>query len=214
MAFASLDDVVSLAERCVVASVKALLERSAEDVEFFAKRVDKALPERLDATLRGPFARLTYTEAVDILLGSGHTFELPVSWGDDLSSEHERYLAEVYCQGPVFVTDYPASIKPFYMRQNDDGKTVGAVDLLVPGVGEIVGGSAREERVDLLEAAMRSHGVLESGDLDWYVDLRRFGSVPHAGWGLGFERLVKFCTGIDNIRDAIPVPRAPGLCKL
>jgi asparaginyl-tRNA synthetase len=162
--------------------------------------------------LAKPFERISYTDAVEILLKSGRSFENPVVWGEGLQTEHERFLAEEHVKGPVTIFNYPKGIKPFYMRRNDDGKTVAAMDLLVPGIGEIVGGSQREERLEVLLANLREQGLEESA-YDWYVDLRRYGSVPHAGFGLGFERLLMFITGVGNIRDVIPFPRTPGTAE-
>jgi asparaginyl-tRNA synthetase len=171
--------------------------------------VDKNLVNRLQQTIDQPFQRISYTDAVDLLLKSGRSFEHAVIWGEGLQTEHERYIAEEHVRGPVTIFNYPKGIKPFYMRQNDDEKTVAAMDLLVPGIGEIIGGSQREERLDLLTAAMQQHGLSEA-DYQWYVDLRRYGSVPHAGYGMGFERLLMFVTGVSNIRDVIPFARTPG----
>jgi asparaginyl-tRNA synthetase len=176
---------------------------------LFFKFVDKELEERLRFVVERPFHRVSYTEAIEILHASGKKWEYPVDWGANLQSEHERYLTEEHFKSPVTVYDYPKGIKPFYMRTNDDGKTVAAMDVLVPGIGEIVGGSQREERLELLLENMKRHGVSEE-DYSWYVDLRRFGSVPHAGFGLGFERLLMFITGMGNIRDVIPFARTPG----
>ena len=208
MAFYDLFADMTLAEEHVKYLVDAMLSECPEELEFFSKFVDKELVNRLKQTLEKPFERISYTEAVDLLLKSGKTFEHPVIWGEALQTEHERYIAEQHVRGPVTIYNYPKAIKPFYMRQNDDGKTVAAMDLLVPGIGEIIGGSQREERLDVLRAAMQHHGLSEE-DYSWYVDLRRYGSVPHAGFGLGFERMVQFCTGMQNIRDVIPFPRVP-----
>jgi len=209
MAFCDLAGDMDCAEELVKHLVRTALETCADELEFFNAYVDKGLLERLRFVLERPFARVSYTEAVDLLLKSGRTFEYPVVWGENLQSEHERYLTEQHFRSPVTVHDYPKAAKPFYMRQNDDGKTVAAMDVLVPGVGEIVGGSQREERLDRLVAAMQAHGLdLES--YAWYIDTRRFGSVPHAGFGLGFERLLMFVTGEGNIRDVIAYPRTPG----
>ena len=169
--------------------------------------------DRLERIASAPFATISYTEAVDILLKCGQKFEYPVEWGRDLQSEHERYLTETVFQGtPVIVTDYPKGCKAFYMRLNDDGKTVAAMDVLVPKVGELIGGSQREDRLDVLVERIQAQGM-DTAPYSFYLDLRRFGSVPHAGFGLGFERLVQFTTGLDNIRDVIPFPRYPGSCK-
>ncbi|GAA5138572.1 asparagine--tRNA ligase [Prosthecobacter algae] len=209
MAFYDLFADMTLAEEHVKYLVDAMLTECPEELEFFNKFVDKNLVNRLQQTLEKPFERISYTEAVDILLKSGKTFEHPVVWGEGLQTEHERYIAEQHVRGPVTIYNYPKDIKPFYMRQNEDGKTVAAMDLLVPGIGEIIGGSQREERLDVLRAAMQQHNLSEE-DYQWYVDLRRYGSVPHAGFGLGFERLLMFVTGVSNIRDVIPFARTPG----
>lgn len=209
MAFHDLSADMTLAEENVRYLAQAMLEECAEELEFFSKFVDKELAARLQQTLNKPFERISYTEAVELLLKSGRSFEHPVVWGEGLQTEHERFLAEEHVRGPVTIYNYPKSIKPFYMRQNDDGKTVAAMDLLVPGIGEIIGGSQREERLDVLTEAMRGHGLSEA-DYSWYVDLRRYGSVPHAGYGMGFERLLMFVTGVSNIRDVIPFARTPG----
>ncbi|GLE07527.1 hypothetical protein PINS_up017957 [Pythium insidiosum] len=225
MAFAGLEECISSAQGAVQQSVQHLLRRCPDDVEFFNKTYDKELVARLEQVSQGDFARITYTQAIDILKAANVQFDKQPEWGMDLQTEHERFLAEQYVRGPVFVTDYPAEIKAFYMRKNDpdsfNRETVAGMDLLVPRIGELVGGSVREERFDVLEAKMRCLGLLPvedddegvGGDLRWYLDLRRFGTVPHAGWGLGFERLVLFSTGMENIRDVIPVPRFPGHCK-
>ena len=209
MAFCDLEGDMTLAEQNVKHLLRALFETCADELEFFNKFVDKGLIARLQHTLDKPFQRVTYTEAVDILLKSGRSFEYPVEWGHNLQSEHERFLAEEHFQSPVTVYNYPRTLKPFYMRQNDDGKTVAAMDVLVPGIGEIIGGSQREERLDLLEAAMTAQG-LDIEHYRWYSDLRRYGSVPHAGYGMGFERFLMFATGVNNIRDVIPFARTPG----
>lgn len=209
MAFFDLDDDMDLAEEMVSYLIKDIMKNCREDLAFFGKFVDKGLLERLKFVSDRPFERVTYTEAVDILLKSKKKFEYPVEWGANLQSEHERYLTEEHFKCPVTVYNYPKSIKPFYMRVNDDGKTVTAMDVLVPGIGEIVGGSQREERLDVLLENLKEHGLSEE-DYWWYVDLRRFGSVPHAGFGLGFERMLMFVTGVENIRDVIPFPRTPG----
>jgi asparaginyl-tRNA synthetase len=209
MAFCDLEGDMRCAEELVKYLVKTALEHCSDELEFFNAYVDKGLLERLRFVAERPFARVTYTEAVELLLKSGRKFEYPVVWGENLQSEHERYLTEEHFKCPVTVCDYPKSAKPFYMRQNDDGKTVAAMDVLVPGVGEIVGGSQREERLDRLVAAMQAHG-LDLAGYGWYIDTRRFGSVPHAGFGLGFERLLMFVTGEGNIRDVIAYPRTPG----
>ena len=178
-------------------------------MDLFDRFIEKGLLDKLRSVTDQDFAHITYSEAVDRLLRCGKTFEFTVQWGIDLQSEHERYLSEEVYQRPLIVTDYPAAIKPFYMRVNDDGRTVAAMDILVPGVGEIVGGSQREERYDVLETRMLAAGI-DPVEYGWYLDLRRYGSVPHAGFGLGFERLVQFVTGMANIREVIPFPRTPG----
>jgi asparaginyl-tRNA synthetase len=178
-------------------------------MELFARFVDKELLPRLDFVVERPFQRVTYADAVDLLKKSGEKFEFPVDYGLNLQSEHERWLTEKHFKCPVTVFNFPTEIKPFYMRFNDDGKTVTAMDLLVPGIGEIVGGSQREERLEMLEKNMRRHGM-DPADYKWYLDLRRYGTVPHSGFGLGFERMVMFITGISNIRDVIPFARTPG----
>ena len=251
---------INLAEGAVKASLMRVLSERADDLEWLSQRkgrddaassapiahlpqhVGVSLVNRLEAaaSAAAPFPRITYDAAVAALLSSGRQFSTPVRWEDGLATEHERFLAEEVMRGPVFVTDYPASLKPFYMRANDDGRTVAAFDLLVPGIGELIGGSAREERPLLLGARMAGKGLISpacaaavaaavsSGDpvirgppadtdapnLDWYLDTRRFGGAPHAGFGLGFERLVMWATGTDNIRDVLPVPRTPGSCRL
>ncbi len=209
MAFFDLEADMSLAEENVKYLLRALFETCSEELEFFNKFIDKDLISRLQHTLDEPFQRVSYTDAVEILLKSGRAFEYPIEWGHNLQSEHERFLAEEHFKSPVTVFSYPKSLKPFYMRQNDDGKTVAAMDVLVPGIGEIIGGSQREERLGLLEAAMQSHG-LDVESYRWYSDLRRFGTVPHAGYGMGFERFLMFATGVSNIRDVIPFARTPG----
>ena len=209
MAFHDLVADMTLAEAHVKYLLRALFETCGEELEFFNKFVDKELIARLQQTLDKPFQRISYTDAVDILLKSGRAFEYPVAWGHNLQSEHERFLAEEHFQSPVSVFNYPKSLKPFYMRQNDDGKTVAAMDVLVPGIGEIIGGSQREERLDKLETAMAASG-LDVENYRWYSDLRRFGTVEHAGFGMGFERFLMFATGVSNIRDVIPFARTPG----
>ncbi len=211
MAFADLQDDMDLAEDCVKYLVREMLEKGGEDLEFFSKFVDKGLRERLEFVAERPFVRLPYEEAVRIILESGRKFDYPVSYGANLQSEHERYLTEEHFKCPVTVYNYPKEIKPFYMRLNDDGRTVAAMDVLVPGIGEIVGGSQREERLDLLLANMERHGLNEE-NYYWYADLRRYGSVPHAGFGMGFERILMFVTGVSNIRDVIPYVRTPHNC--
>ncbi|ORM54039.1 asparagine--tRNA ligase [Pantoea conspicua] len=208
IAFASLDDAAALAEAMLKYVFNAVLEERADDMAFFAERVDKEAVERLQRFITTDFAQVDYTEAVEILMNCGQTFENPVSWGIDLSSEHERYLAEKHFKAPVVVKNYPKDIKAFYMRLNDDGKTVAAMDVLAPGIGEIIGGSQREERLDVLDARLEEMG-LNKEDYWWYRDLRRYGTVPHSGFGLGFERLIAYVTGVQNVRDVIPFPRTP-----
>ncbi len=208
MAFCDLDGNMDLAEDFIKHLFRAALERCPQDMAFFNQWVDKTAIATLEHIVESRFERLTYTEAVDILSRSGQTFEFPVQWGADLQSEHERYLTEQHVGRPVILRDYPRQIKAFYMRCNDDGRTVAAMDVLVPKVGEIIGGSQREERRDVLEHRMAECG-LDPKDYWWYLDLRRYGTVPHAGFGLGFERTVQFVTGMANIRDVIPFPRAP-----
>src|SRR5262249_9254487 len=209
MAYFDLNDNMDLAEAFIKRLIKDALDRQAEDMQFFQERIDKEVITRLQHVVQSKFVRLPYTEAVDILLKTGKTWEFPVGWGKDLQAEHERYLTEQHFKGPVILHDYPKTIKPFYMRLNDDDKTVRAMDVLVPGVGEIIGGSQREERLDVLEARMKEQGLDPAGYW-WYLDLRRYGTVPHAGFGLGLERVVQFITGMANIRDVNPFPRTPG----
>ena len=209
MAFCDLAEDIDTAEALLKHLVRHAMEKCAADLELFARFVDQELPKRLTGVLEGDFVRLSYTEAVELLEKSGHPFSYPVHWGADLQSEHERFLAEQEFKRPVVVTDYPRAIKPFYMRLNDDGRTVAAMDILFPTIGEVVGGSQREERYDLLAGRMQEAG-LNMAEYGWYLDLRRYGSVPHAGFGLGFERIVQFVTGMANIRDVIPFPRTPG----
>ena len=209
MAFADLGDYMDNAEAMIKFVIKTVLEKCPQEMEFFGKFVDKELLPRLQHVKDSNFVRVSYTEAVKLLQESGAKFDYPVTWGCDLQTEHERYLTEQLFKKPVFVTDYPKEIKAFYMRQNDDGKTVAAADCLVPGIGEIIGGSQSEERLDLLEARMHELG-LNPEDYWWYLDLRRYGSTHHAGYGLGFERLVMYLTGMSNIRDVLPHPRTVG----
>ena len=211
MAFADLDDDIELAEAFLRHLFRAVLRDAPADLAFFDQRVLPGVLARLERLADAPFARITYTEAIRQLEQSRKVFEFAPHWGMDMQSEHERFLTEEIFEGPVVVTDYPAAIKAFYMRRNDDGRTVAAMDVLLPEVGEIIGGSQREERLDVLEATLRASG-LNPEDYAAYLDLRRYGSVPHAGFGLGFERMVQFCTGMHNIRDVIPYPRAPRLC--
>lgn len=209
MAFADLKANMECAESYLKFCIHHVLEHCKEDLEFFDKFIENGLLTRLQHVAHSPFVHLTYTQAVEILKKAPKTFEFPVQWGTDLQSEHERYLAEEHCKKPVILTDYPAQIKSFYMRANEDGKTVAAMDILVPKIGEIIGGSQREERLDRLEKKLEEH-QLKREDYWWYLELREYGSVPHAGFGLGFERLVLFTTGMENIRDVIPFPRFPG----
>jgi len=206
VAFADLQDNMQLAEDMIRFLVQEMLAKAPEEIAFFNQFVDNTLLERLHRLVDSEFGRITYTEAVEMLQKSGREFQYPVAWGIDLQTEHERYLTEEVMKKPVFVTDYPKDIKAFYMRMNEDGKTVAAMDLLVPGVGEIIGGSQREERLDRLEARMEDMG-LHVEDYWWYADLRRYGGTRHAGYGLGFERILMYITGIPNIRDVIPYPR-------
>jgi asparaginyl-tRNA synthetase len=212
MAFFDLNDNMDLAERYLKYMLRDLLSNCGEDMEFFEKRIQPGLLAALQLVLDKPFTHLSYTEAVAILQASGEKFEYPVSWGVDLQAEHERYITEKHVQGPVILYNYPKEIKSFYMRLNDDGKTVAAMDVLVPGVGEIIGGSQRDERLDVLTERMVQSG-LKPDDYWWYLDLRRYGTVPHAGFGLGLERMVQYSTGMTNIRDVIPFPRTPGNCE-
>ena len=209
IAFADLEDDMELAEAMMKYVIRYVMETCPDDLAFFNQFVDKGLLERLNGVVNADFARITYTEAVKILEEHNDAFEYEVSWGSDLQTEHEKFLTEKVFGKPVFVTDYPKEIKSFYMRLNDDGKTVAAVDLLVPGIGEIVGGSQREERLDLLEARIHADGMDEK-DYWWYLDLRRYGGAKHAGFGLGFERLVMYLTGLSNIRDVLLFPRTTG----
>lgn len=208
IAFADLEDNMELAEDMVKYIINYVLEHCPEEMEFFNAFVDKGLLERLHNIVNSDFIRITYTKAVELLLESGQKFEYPVEWGIDLQTEHERYITEQIFKAPVFVTDYPKDIKAFYMRLNEDGKTVRAMDLLVPGVGEIIGGSQREERYDLLMDRIKECGLNEE-DYWWYLELRKYGTATHSGFGLGFERIIMYLTGISNIRDVIPFPRTP-----
>ena len=209
MAFCDLAGNMDVAEEFVKYLIHDARAHCTEDLELFAKFVDKGLLERLDFVVNRPFQRVSYTEAVELLTKSGHPFEYPVEYGTNLQSEHERYLTEQHFKCPVTVYNYPKEIKPFYMRLNADDRTVTAMDVLVPGIGEIIGGSQREERLDVLEANLRRHH-LDPKDYAWYLDLRRYGTVPHAGFGMGFERMLMFVTGVANIRDVIPFARTPG----
>lgn len=208
MAFATLTDDMECAESYLKYCITYALEHCQEDMKFFDGFIKKGVIEQLEHVVKNPFERVSYTDAVDILQKSGHKFEYPVVWGNDLQTEHERYLAEVHCKRPVIVTDYPKDIKAFYFRLNDDGKTVAAMDVLVPAIGEIIGGGQREERYEMLKNRIESMN-LPLEDYWWYLELRKYGSVPHAGFGLGFERLVQYTTGMENIRDVIPFPRYP-----
>jgi len=209
MAFFELTDNMDLAERFLKRIFRDVLTGCPEDMQFFAKHVEPTAIETLEGIVDADFVRLPYTEAVEILSKSGATFEFPVSWGHDLQAEHERYLTEQHFKKPVILFDYPRTIKPFYMRVNDDGRTVRAMDILMPRVGEIIGGSQREERLDVMAERMREQ-KLDPESYWWYLDLRRYGTVPHSGFGLGLERAVQFATGMANIRDVIPFPRTPG----
>ena len=210
MAFYEIEDNMDLAEEFIKYCIGYALEHCADDIQFLNDMFDKGLIERLKFVLHNDFVRLPYTEGIKILEASGRKFEFPVYWGVDLASEHERFLVEEHFKKPVILTDYPKEIKAFYMKLNDDGKTVRAMDVLFPGIGEIIGGSQREEDYDKLKARMDELGLK---GMDWYLDTRRYGSVPHSGFGLGFERLVLFVTGMQNIRDVIPFPRYPGNCE-
>jgi asparaginyl-tRNA synthetase len=209
VAFADLADIAQLAEDMLKYVFKAVLTERADDMAFFAERIKPDAISRLEKVIEQDFVRMDYTDAIEILQNCGKTFEFPVSWGVDLSSEHERYLAEEHVGAPIIMQNYPKDIKAFYMRINDDGKTVAAMDLLAPGIGEIIGGSQREERLDVFDRRLEEMGLSQE-DYAWYRDLRRYGTVPHAGFGLGFERLVAYVTGMQNVRDVIPFPRTPG----
>jgi asparaginyl-tRNA synthetase len=209
IAFCDLEQDMGWAEDFVKWVIKDVLESCQDDLSLFFQFIDKTLEERLKFVVERPFNRVSYTEAIHILQNSGKAWEYPVVWGANLQSEHERYLTEEHFKSPLTVYDYPKDVKPFYMRGNDDGKTVAAMDVLVPGIGEIIGGSQREERLERLLESMKAHGISQE-EYSWYVDLRRYGSVAHAGFGLGFERLLMFVTGVANIRDVIPFARTPG----
>lgn len=209
VAFADLSDIAQLAEDMLKYVCKAVLEELPDDMAFFAQRIKKDAIERLESLVNSEFVRMDYTDAIEVLQNCGKTFEFPVEWGIDLSSEHERYLAEEHVGAPIIMQNYPKDIKAFYMRINDDGKTVAAMDVLAPGIGEIIGGSQREERLDVFDARLEEM-ELSKEDYAWYRDLRRYGTVPHSGFGLGFERLVAYVTGMQNVRDVIPFPRTPG----
>jgi asparaginyl-tRNA synthetase len=212
IAFADLNDDALLAEQFLKYIFKAVLDERMDDLVFLTERVDKNSIIKLEQFIAAPFERIEYTDAISLLQNSGHKFDYPVEWGLDLQTEHERWLTETHVGRPVVVANYPEHIKAFYMRLNDDGRTVAAMDVLAPGIGEIIGGSQREERLDVLDSRMRQFG-LDPANYGWYRDFRRYGSVPHAGFGLGFERLVVYVCGLQNIRDAIPYPRAPGLAE-
>ena len=209
IAFADLDDNMQLAWDMIQYIIRHVMNNCAAELEFFNKFVDKGLLDRLTALAGSEYAKVTYTEAIDVLLKSGESFKYPVYWGVDLQTEHERYLTEQVYKKPIFLVDYPKDIKAFYMRLNDDGKTVAAMDLLVPGVGEIIGGSQREERLEVLSARMKELGLKEE-DYWWYMNLRKYGGTKHAGFGLGFERIIMYITGVSNIRDVLPYPRTVG----
>ena len=208
IAFADLEDDMELAEDMLKYVIKYVMDECPEEMAFFNKKEKKGLLDKLNHIVTSDFGKVTYTEAVELLKNCGKDFEYPVEWGMDLQTEHERYLTEEIFKKPVFVTDYPKDIKAFYMRLNDDGKTVAATDCLVPGIGEIIGGSQREERLDVLKARMAELGLKEE-DYWWYLELRKYGETKHAGFGLGFERLIMYITGMSNIRDVIPFPRTP-----
>ena len=212
MSFTDLEGNMETAEAMIKYIINYVLENAPEEMQFFNSFVDKGLLDRLNHIVNSDFGRVSYTEAVDILLKSGKEFQYPVAWGIDLQTEHERYLTEEVFKKPIFVTDYPKDIKAFYMRLNEDNKTVAACDLLVPGVGEIIGGSQREERYDVLTARMAELGLKEE-DYSWYLDLRKYGGVKHSGYGLGFERIIMYITGVSNIRDVLPFPRTPGAAE-
>ncbi|HYG55326.1 MAG TPA: asparagine--tRNA ligase [Burkholderiales bacterium] len=209
VAFADLNDNATLAEALLKFVFKSLLEQRQDDMAFFDERVEKGIVAKLQGIVDSEFVRMDYDEAISVLERSKEKFEFPVKWGMDLQSEHERYLTEKHAKKPVVVMNYPKAIKAFYMRVNDDGKTVAAMDVLAPGIGEIIGGSQREERLDVLDARMDEIGI-DKDHMSWYRDLRRYGTVPHAGFGLGFERTIAYVTGLSNVRDAIPFPRTPG----
>lgn len=209
MTFCDLEDDLKLAEDFVKSMVETVMKECAEDIEFFSRFIEPTLPESLESVVRAPFEVISYTQAVELLKKSGEAFAFPVEWGSDLQAEHERHLTEKIFKKPVAIINFPRSLKPFYMRVNDDEKTVAAMDILVPRIGEIVGGSQREERLEVLREQMRLKGISEE-DYRWYVELREYGSAPHAGFGLGFERIIQFVTGLGNIREVIPFPRTPG----
>ena len=209
--FADLNDDMDLAEDMVKYIISYVLEHCPEEMEFFNNFIDKGLLDKLHNVVHSDFARITYTDAIKELEKNNDNFEFPVHWGSDLQTEHERYLCEVLFKKPVFVTDYPAEIKAFYMKLNPDGKTVAAADLLAPGIGEIIGGSQREDNLEILQNKIKENGMREE-DYWWYLDLRKYGSARHAGFGLGFERMMMYLTGMQNIRDVIPFARTPKNC--
>ena len=212
VAFYDINDNMDLAEEFIKYCINYALENAADDIEFLAKMYDNELIDRLKFVVSNDFVRLTYTEGIEILEKSKHKFDFPIYWGADLQSEHERYLVEEHFKKPVILTDYPKEIKSFYMKQNEDGKTVRAMDVLFPNIGEIIGGSEREESYEKLLARIEELNI-PMKDMWWYLDTRKFGTVPHSGFGLGFERLVLFVTGMTNIRDVIPFPRTPNNCE-
>jgi asparaginyl-tRNA synthetase len=212
IAFADLSDDATLAERLLKYIFKAVLDERADDMAFFDERIEKGVVAKLQGIVETPFTRMDYTEAIRILENTKGKFEYPVQWGVDLQSEHERYLAETHVKGPVILMNYPKEIKAFYMRLNDDNRTVAAMDVLAPGIGEIIGGSQREERLEVLDERIQAFGLNPTA-YNWYRDLRRYGTVPHAGFGLGFERTVAYVTGLANVRDVIPFPRTPGSAR-
>jgi asparaginyl-tRNA synthetase len=209
IAFADLSDDATLAEGLLKHALATLLKERPDDLAFFDERIEKGLVAKLEGIVSSEFVRMDYTEAIKVLEKAKQKFEFPVTWGIDLQSEHERYLTEKHVKKPVIVMNYPKAIKAFYMRNNDDGKTVAAMDVLAPGIGEIIGGSQREERLDVLDARMTELSI-DREHYSWYRDLRRYGTVPHAGFGLGFERTMAYVTGLANVRDVIPFPRTPG----
>jgi len=212
IAFADLQDNMQLAEDLIKYVFGYILENAPDEMEFFDKYIMPRVKERAEKLVKSEFGHVTYTEAIELLKKADQKFEYPPAWGIDLQTEHERYLSEKVFNGPVFVTDYPKEIKAFYMKLNDDGKTVRGMDLLVPGVGELIGGSQREENFDKLKSRMDEMGI-HAEELAWFLDLRKYGTVPHAGFGVGFERLVMYITGMENIRDVIPFPRYPRNCE-
>jgi asparaginyl-tRNA synthetase len=212
IAFADLSDDATLAEALLKFTLETLLAERQDDLAFFDERIEKGLVAKLEGIVRSEFVRMDYGEAIAVLERAKEKFEFPVKWGVDLQSEHERYLTEKHAKKPVIVMNYPKDIKAFYMRLNDDGRTVAAMDVLAPGIGEIIGGSQREERLEVLDARMAEHGI-DKEHYAWYRDLRRYGTVPHAGFGLGFERTIAYVTGLSNVRDAIPFPRTPGSAR-